>query len=64
MSQQEKQDSQVFLNERDKQFGDSLSVYEIQYPNLNTYCIDEWAEKLGIKDLWERFKREAVISEK
>lgn len=45
----------------EKQFGDSLSVYEIQYPNLNTDYIEEWAEKLGIQDLWERLKREAAV---
>lgn len=48
----------------EKQFGDSLSVYEIQYPNLNMDYIEEWAEKLGIKDLWERVKREAEVQDK
>jgi len=48
----------------EKQFGDSLSVYEIQYPNLNLDYIEEWAEKLAIKDLWERLKREAEVPDK
>ena len=45
----------------EKQFGDALSVYEVQYPNLDIGYIEEWAEKLDVKDLWEKIKREAVI---
>lgn len=43
----------------EKQFGDALSVYEVQYPYLDKSYIEGWASKLNIKDLLERLKKEA-----
>lgn len=43
----------------EKQFGDALSVYELQRDRLNLQYIELWAASLGINSLWNRLKREA-----
>jgi hypothetical protein len=44
----------------DRQFQDALEVYEIQEPYLEHDYLDRWAHTLGIADLLDRVKREAV----
>jgi len=61
--------SAAAVNERvaggfsEKQLGDALRVYELQFGQLDLNYIDEWAERLGIASLWERLKGEARIVE-
>jgi hypothetical protein len=43
----------------EKQFGDVRAVYELQHGALDLAYIKEWVEKLGVRELWERLKREA-----
>jgi len=42
-----------------KQFNDALRVYEIQFSKLDLHYIESWIQMLGIKELWEKLKREA-----
>jgi hypothetical protein len=44
----------------DRQFQDVLEVYEIQEPYLEQQYLEQWARTLGIADLLERTKQEAV----
>jgi hypothetical protein len=44
----------------DRQFQDVLEVYEIQEPYLEHDYLDRWAHTLGIADLLDRVKGEAV----
>jgi len=44
----------------EKQFGDALSVYELQLPSLDMEYIERWAQLLQVTGLWERIKREAT----
>ena len=43
----------------EKQFGDALSVYELQLPTLNLAYLEHWARALNVVELWKRLKREA-----
>ncbi len=43
----------------EKQFSDALSVYELQFDNLDKNYLDEWATKLQVKDLFEKLKEQA-----
>ena len=43
----------------EKQFGDSLRIYEVQRQVLDTGYIAEWTEKLGLKEIWARLLRAA-----
>jgi hypothetical protein len=43
----------------EKQFLDAVSVYELQFDNLNKDYLDRWAEKLQVKDLFEKLKAQA-----
>jgi hypothetical protein len=43
----------------EKQFTDALRVYEVQYTNLDTNYIEEWATALQVNELWEELKQEA-----
>jgi hypothetical protein len=43
----------------EKQFGDALSVYELQLPTLDLAYLEHWAKVLSVVELWERLKREA-----
>ena len=43
----------------EKQFNDSLRVYELQADLLDHSYLDEWVRKLGVADLWQRILGEA-----
>lgn len=43
----------------EKQFGDALRIYEVQRQNLDDGYIGEWAEKLGLKEIWARLQEAA-----
>jgi hypothetical protein len=43
----------------EKQFGDSLRVFEVQREKLDMVYLNQWATQLGITDLWEKLQREA-----
>lgn len=43
----------------EKQFGDAVRVYELQYGNLNQEYMDQWIPLLHVEDLWNRLQREA-----
>jgi hypothetical protein len=47
----------------EKQFGDALRVYEVQYRSLDLAYMDAWASTLGIGEWWQRLKNEAVVPE-
>ena len=42
-----------------KTYVDALRVYEVQKGVLDQLYLEDWANKLGVGDLWERLKREA-----
>jgi len=42
-----------------KQFIDALRVFEVQQPQLDMVYLDRWAGDLGLRDAWERLRREA-----
>jgi predicted nucleotidyltransferase len=44
----------------DRQFRDVIEVYEIQEPYLDQAYLDRWASALGLADLLERVRQEAV----
>jgi len=44
----------------DRQFQDAIEVYEIQEPYLEHDYLNRWASVLGLADLLERVKEEAV----
>ena len=43
----------------EKQFGDALGVYEVQFGKLDTDYLEHWAKELGIESIWNRLKGEA-----
>ena len=43
----------------EKQFTDALCIFELQYSNLNKDYLEEWAERLHVKNLFEKLKKEA-----
>ena len=43
----------------EKQFGDALGVYEIQFGKLDTDYLERWAKRLWIESIWNRLKDEA-----
>jgi hypothetical protein len=43
----------------EKQFTDSLRVYEVQYGNLDFNYLDNWAKRLQVNELWNMLKKEA-----
>lgn len=45
----------------EKQFLDALSVYEVQFHALDMGYLGEWADRLGVQDLWERLRQEAEV---
>ena len=45
----------------EKQFGDALSVYEVQYYNLSASYLNTWIAKLDIEELWAWLVAEAKI---
>ncbi|MEO8148406.1 MAG: hypothetical protein ABI723_12245 [Bacteroidia bacterium] len=42
-----------------KQFGDALSVYEVQYAELDIKYIEEWVIKLSVEDIWKNLIEES-----
>jgi hypothetical protein len=44
----------------EKQVGDALRVYELQFPGLDGPYLREWAVRLGVGDLLDRIEHEAV----
>ena len=47
----------------EKHFTDALRVYEIQSKKLNMKYLEDWAEKLNIKDLLNKLKEKAETVE-
>jgi hypothetical protein len=45
----------------EKQFGDALHVYEVQYHYLDLEYLTTWIERLDLGVLWERLISKAVI---
>jgi hypothetical protein len=45
----------------DRQFQDALEVYEIQEPYLERDYLDRWACSLGMADLLERVRQQAIL---
>jgi hypothetical protein len=45
----------------EKQFGDALHVYEVQYHYLDFEYLKTWIKRLDLGALWERLISEAVI---
>src|SRR5207237_88204 len=43
----------------EKLFTDALRVYEVQALVLDRSYLDDWADRLGVRDLWERLLIEA-----
>lgn len=43
----------------EKQFTDALRVYEVQFGNLDLNYIESWADRLEVKELWEKIKLDA-----
>ena len=44
----------------EKQFGDALRVYEVQYPDLDLAYVEGWVQELELADLWSRLLAEAL----
>lgn len=40
----------------EKQFGDALRIYEVQLQELDLAYICEWADKLGLIEIWSRLQ--------
>jgi hypothetical protein len=38
----------------ERQVGDARGVYEVQRGRLDVAYIDEWADRLGVRELWEK----------
>jgi hypothetical protein len=45
----------------EKQYGDALRVYEVQFPNLDLKYLEYWIGKLNLDQYWGRLKNEAII---
>lgn len=43
----------------EKQFGDALRVYEVQFDGLHQAYLDQWAAQLGVTDLLDRIRSES-----
>lgn len=43
----------------EKQFGDALRVYELQAEVLDEHYLNDWADRLGVRDLLTRLREEA-----
>jgi hypothetical protein len=43
----------------EKQFTDALRVYEVQFINLDLGYIELWADKLQVRQLWDKLKQNA-----
>ncbi len=47
------------LGGSEKQFGDALRIYELQYKKLDGDYLLEWVKKLRLKALWQKLQKEA-----
>jgi hypothetical protein len=45
----------------EKQFRDALRVYEVQFKLLDLNYMEHWAAILGVREIWERLKSEAIV---
>jgi len=45
----------------EKQFGDALRVYEVQYQKLDSDYLESWVKKLNLEKIWKRLTKEAEI---
>ncbi len=45
----------------EKQFGDALRIYELQFERLDLGYLLEWVEKLSLGPLWARLQKEAEL---
>jgi hypothetical protein len=45
----------------EKQFGDALNVYEVQYEKLDLEYLELWVKRLEVSDLWGRLKDEGKV---
>ncbi len=43
----------------EKQFGDALRVFEVQFAQLDMAYLEFWVKQLDVPELWDRLKREA-----
>jgi hypothetical protein len=43
----------------EKQFTDALQVYEVQAAKLELAYLNDWADRLQVRQLWERIQTEA-----
>jgi len=47
--------------ESEKQFGDALRVYEVQFGSLNLVYLEQWVAILGLETFWKRLLQEARV---
>ncbi|MCH8296023.1 hypothetical protein IH992_33510 [Candidatus Poribacteria bacterium] len=45
----------------ERQFGDALRVYEVQFEKLDGDYLDNWTKVLNIESIWKRLQDEAII---
>lgn len=45
----------------EKQFQDALRVYEVQAETLDVAYVEHWADRLGVREAWERIRAEADL---
>lgn len=45
----------------ERQFGDALRVYEVQFETLDQSYLASWAKALNVESLWNRLQEEAII---
>ena len=45
----------------ERQFGDALRVYEVQFEQLDRSYLAAWAKALNVESLWNRLQAEAII---
>jgi hypothetical protein len=45
----------------EKQVLDAIGVYEVQADRLDLPYVEGWADRLGVRELWERVKREGEL---
>ena len=48
----------------EKQFGDALRVFEVQFGTLDMEYLEKWVTELGVKPDWQRLLDEADIIER
>lgn len=45
----------------EKQFGDALSIYEVQFQQLDLAYLERWSKELEIESLWKQLQDDAEI---